>query len=137
MRRRSRELGPCAGPFAAAGARRRRYDPTMPFIHRTAEGAIASLHRRDEGGAEFLPDDHPEVRAFLGLGESGQGDGFASLDADFIRVIEDVIDTLISKNVINITDLPPEAQTKLFGRKGYRERATKDALRLFGDDEGL
>jgi hypothetical protein len=46
-----------------------------------------------------------------------------------------VIDTLISKNVINITDLPLEAQTKLFGRKGYRERATKDALKLFGDDE--
>ena len=64
-----------------------------------------------------------------------RGDGFASLDADFIRVIEDVIDTLISKNVINITDLPLEAQTKLFGRKGYRERATKDALKLFGDDE--
>ncbi len=109
----------------------------MPFIRRTAEGAIDSLHRRDEGGAEFLPDDHPEVRAFLGAGPGAPGDAFASLDADFIRVIEDVIDTLISKNVINITDLPLEAQTKLFGRKGYRERATKDALRLFGDDEGI
>ena len=106
----------------------------MPFIRRNAEGAVDSLHRRDEGGAEFLPDDHPDVRAFLGA-PAPQGDGFASLDADFIRVIEDVIDTLISKNVINITDLPIEAQTKLFGRKGYRERATKDALKLFGDDE--
>ncbi len=105
----------------------------MPFIRRTAEGAIDSLHRRDEGGVEFLPDDHPDVRAFLGAAPA-QGDGFASLDADFIRVIEDVIDTLISKNVINITDLPLEAQTKLFGRKGYRERAGQDALKLFGDD---
>jgi len=103
----------------------------MPFIRRDAQGAIDSLHRRDEDGAEFLPDDHPDVRAFLGSHDQG----FASLDADFIRVIEDVIDTLISKNVINITDLPPEAQTKLFGRKGYRERATKDALKLFGDDD--
>ena len=106
----------------------------MPFIRRTAEGAIDSLHRRDEGGAEFLPDDHPDVRAFLGAEPAGQGAGFASLDADFIRVIEDVIDTLISKNVINITDLPLEAQTKLFGRKGYRERASNDELKLFGDD---
>ena len=103
----------------------------MPFIRRNAQGAIDSLHRRDEGGAEFLPDDHPDVRAFLGTPDGG----FASLDADFIRVIEDVIDTLISKNVINITDLPVEAQTKLFGRKGYRERAGKDALKLFGDDD--
>ena len=108
----------------------------MPFIRRNASGAIDSLHRRDEGGAEFLPDDHPEVRAFLGAGAVAPDPGFASLDADFIRVIEDVIDTLISQNVINITDLPLEAQTKLFGRKGYRERAGKDALRLFGDEDG-
>ncbi len=109
----------------------------MPFIRRNASGAIDSLHRRDEGGAEFLPDDHPDVRAFLGAPApaAASAEGFASLDADFIRVIEDVIDTLISKNVINITDLPIEAQTKLFGRKGYRERAGKDALKLFGDDE--
>ena len=108
----------------------------MPFIRRNAQGAVDSLHRRDEGGAEFLPDDHPEVRDFLGA-VAPQDGGFASLDADFIRVIEDVIDTLISKNVINITDLPIEAQTKLFGRKGYRERTTKDALKLFGDDEAI
>ena len=108
----------------------------MPFIRRNAQGAVDSLHRRDDGGAEFLPDDHPEVRAFLGA-EPPPAAAFASLDADFIRVIEDVIDTLISKNVINITDLPIEAQTKLFGRKGYRERATKDALKLFGDDDPI
>ncbi len=111
----------------------------MPFIRRNAQGAIDSLHRREDadGAHEFLPDDHPEVRAFVGLGAPAAAGGFASLDADFIRVIEDVIDTLISKNVINITDLPVEAQTKLFGRKGYRERANRDALRLFGDDEAI
>lgn len=108
----------------------------MPFIRRDAQGAIDSLHRRDEGGAEFLPDDHPDVRAFLAAGTGPEhGERFAELDADFVRVIEDVIDTLISKNVINITDLPVEAQTKLFSRKSFRERATKDALKLFGDDE--
>ena len=109
----------------------------MPFIRRNASGAVDSLHRRDEGGCEFLPDDHPDVRSFLGAAAPSPDQNFATLDADFIRVIEDVIDTLISKNVINITDLPIEAQTKLFGRKGYRERATKDALKLFGDDEAI
>ncbi|MGN6529518.1 MAG: hypothetical protein ACTHL8_24255 [Burkholderiaceae bacterium] len=111
----------------------------MPFIRRNAEGVVESLHRHAEGGAEFLPDDHPEVRAFLGgspaADGSQHGERFAELDADFVRVIEDVIDTLISKNVINITDLPPEAQTKLFGRKSFRERANRDALRLFGEGE--
>jgi hypothetical protein len=107
----------------------------MPFIRRNASGAVDSLHRRDEGGCEFLPDDHPDVHAFLGAAAPSPDQDFATLDADFIRVIEDVIDTLISKNVINITDLPLEAQTKLFGRKGYRQRAAKDALKLFGDGE--
>jgi len=109
----------------------------MPFIRRNASGAVDSLHRRDEGGCEFLPDDHPDVRSFLGAAAPSPEQNFATLDADFIRVIEDVIDTLISKNVINITDLPLEAQTKLFGRKGYRQRAAKDALKLFGDDDEL
>ena len=109
----------------------------MPFIRRNASGAVDSLHRRDEGGCEFLPDDHPDVRSFLGAAAPSPEQNFATLDADFIRVIEDVIDTLISKNVINITDLPLEAQTKLFGRKGYRQRAAKDALKLFGDNDEL
>jgi hypothetical protein len=105
----------------------------MPFIRRNAEGIVDSLHRSGDDGAEFLPDDHPDVRAFLAAGSPDQVERFAVLDADFVRVIEDVIDTLISKNVLNITDLPLEAQTKLFGRKSFRERATQDALKLFGD----
>jgi len=101
----------------------------MPYITRNAEGDIASLMREAQSaGAEFLAFDHPEVTAFLGGGEA-----FDRLDADFVRVIEDVIDTLIVKNVINITDLPEQAQAKLFARKSFRERMTKHSLRLFGD----
>ena len=64
-----------------------------------------------------------------------EDDGFARLDADFVRVIEDVIDTLIARHVINITDLPDQAQAKLFARKSFRERAGRNALSLFADDE--
>ena len=107
----------------------------MPFIRRSEQGTLVSLHRSDEGGLQFLPEDHPEVRAFLAAAPDAGPEApeqFAALDADFVRVIEDVIDTLISKNVINITDLPLEAQTKLFSRKSYRERATHNPLDLFG-----
>ena len=62
-----------------------------------------------------------------------EDDGFARLDADFVRVLEDVIDTLIARHVINITDLPEQAQAKLFARKSFRERAGRNALDLFGD----
>lgn len=100
----------------------------MPYVQRDATGGIASLHREASNAAtEFLPEDHPEIRAFVGLSE------FARLDADFVRVLEDVIDTLIAKNLLNITDLPAEAQAKLFSRKSFRERQSQHALRLFGD----
>jgi hypothetical protein len=61
-----------------------------------------------------------------------EDDAFARLDADFVRVLEDVIDTLIARHVINITDLPEQAQAKLFARKSFRERAGRNALDLFG-----
>lgn len=108
----------------------------MPYVRRNANGEVVSLHRDAEAGAsEFLPDDHADVRAFVGVtaARPNANEGFARLDADFVRVLEDVIDTLVAKNLINITDLPPEAQAKLFSRKSFRERRSQNSLRLFGD----
>ena len=102
----------------------------MPYVRRNAQGQIDSLHRSGDPATEFLPDSHPEVQAFVGRTAEPQED-FSRLDADFVRVIEDVIDTLIVKNVINITDLPEQAQAKLFARKSFRERVSKSSLRLF------
>ena len=80
---------------------------------------------------EFLADEHPQVQAFVGRGAAPPDSSFSRLDADFVRVLEDVIDTLIVRNVLNITDLPAEAQAKLFARKTFRDRVSKDSLRLF------
>ena len=105
----------------------------MPYVQRQRDGQIASLHRHPAPDHnEFLPDDHPEVMGFIGAA-APQRQQFERLDADFVRVIEDVIDTLIVKNVINITDLPSEAQAKLMARKTFRERVTRHSLKLFGD----
>ena len=41
---------------------------------------------------------------------------------------------IFAKHVIAITDLPAEAQSKLFSRKSYRERRSNHALKLFGDE---
>ena len=104
----------------------------MPYVRRDPEGQLLSLHRQAENGAdEFLPDDDPLVQAFVGRDPASED--FARLDADFVRVLEDVIDALVARNLINITDLPPEAQGKLFSRKGFRDRSARHALNLFGD----
>lgn len=102
----------------------------MPYVRRNAEGTISSLHRElSPEAVEYLDDRHPDVQAFVG--NTQRPEEFSRLDADFVRVIEDVIDTLIVKNIINITDLPGEAQAKLFARKTFRERISKNSLRLF------
>lgn len=104
----------------------------MPYVRRGADGRIESLHReRTMQATEFLDERHPEVHAFLGRPTGAPAEDFTRLDAEFVRVIEDVIDTLIVKNIINITDLPAEAQAKLFARKSFRERVSKASLRLF------
>jgi len=43
---------------------------------------------------------------------SNQDKDFATLDVAFIRVLEDLIDALIKKGVLRLTDLPVEAQQK-------------------------
>lgn len=101
----------------------------MPYVLRNAEGQIDSVHRSTTAAGEFLPEGHPELLAFLG--GSAAAPQFEQLDADFVRVIEDVIDTLIVRHIINITDLPDQAQAKLFARKSFRERVSKSSLQLF------
>ena len=83
----------------------------MPYTCRDAAGTITSVHREATPEAvEFLPDDHAELRAFLGLQPKVSAtEQFARLDAEFVRVLEDVIDTLINRNLINITTSPPSA----------------------------
>ncbi len=113
----------------------------MTYAVRNAQGQLTSLHRHDPGVGEPISADDPEVRNFLGLdgpdddeprtSAAAEEGGFSQLDADFIRVLEDVIDALTSRNLINITDLPDIAQTKLFARKSFRERRPKNALDLF------
>lgn len=102
----------------------------MPYVSRNPQGQIESLHRHAASSAEeYLDDHHAEVQAFVGRHTAPQE--FDQLDAEFVRVIEDVIDTLIVKNIINITELPERAQAKLFARKSFRERVSKSSLQLF------
>ncbi|EXU79401.1 hypothetical protein ABE607_11870 [Comamonas aquatica] len=65
----------------------------------------------------------------------GQQD-FSALDDDFIRVLEDLIDALLSNGTLRLTDLPPQALEKLNRRKQVRERL-RNSLDLLPDDDGL
>lgn len=62
---------------------------------------------------------------------------YTELDADFVRVLEDLVDTLVSRNVINLTDLPLRARDKLYQRKGHRRETSLSKLNLLGETSGL
>ncbi|MFW8566950.1 hypothetical protein [Orrella sp. 11846] len=67
-----------------------------------------------------------------------ENQGFQELDVEFIRVLEDLIDVLVSNGTLRLTDLPADALQKLSQRKQARTRL-RDALDLIEDeeDEGL
>ncbi|MGB0126949.1 MAG: hypothetical protein WBP72_04855 [Rhodocyclaceae bacterium] len=109
----------------------------MPYAAKDETGRIVSLHREPGSeGREFLPADHPQVLAFLGTGAGNAATAqFHDLDLEVIRVIEDVVDTLIGKNLLAITDLPPAAREKLLKRRRLREEVGSgilvDNIKLF------
>lgn len=60
-------------------------------------------------------------------------DKLAESDQALVRVLEDLIDTLIGKNLIQFTDLPDAAQAKLLERRTLRRSV--NALNLIEDDD--
>jgi hypothetical protein len=105
----------------------------MFHVFRDNKGAIQSISREMQPGSEMLDEVDPEIQGFF---KAGAEPSFNAADADFVRVLEDLIDTLILKNVIHQTDLPAPAQKKLMVRKGLRTRI-HGALNLLGTDDRI
>jgi hypothetical protein len=106
----------------------------MFHVTRNADGTIQSVSSQFQPGSEPLSAQHPEIQLFFNA--SAVKPAFNAADAELVRVIEDLIDTLIMKNVIRHTDLPDAAQQKLMMRKGLRNRM-QGALDLLGSDDVL
>ena len=106
----------------------------MFYVFKSPDGAIESVFKQQQPGSEPVDENAPELQQFFGAPTSEPG--FDTVDAGFVRVLEDLIDTLITKNVIRHTDLPPAAQKKLMLRKGLRSRIS-GALDFLGQDERL
>ena len=95
------------------------------FIIRDQDGRIERLAATAVEGAVAGSIDDPEVQDFL-----------RDLDVDLVRVLEDVIDLLVSRGIFRFTDLPESAQQKLVFRKNLRSQwqSVPDPL---GTDDGL
>ncbi|WP_412480859.1 hypothetical protein [Azonexus sp. IMCC34839] len=106
----------------------------MLYVARDKEGRIREMHPAPHGDAqEALPADNAEVLEFIN--ERWRQNEMLQLDLDFIRVIEDLIELLIAKKVILVTDLPPQIQEKLMRRKIARQQITlEESVGMQGDD---
>lgn len=98
----------------------------MPYVHRNAQGEIESLHRAATlEASEYLPPTSDEVQRFLGREDNA--DAFARLDDDLVRTLEDLMDVLLARGLLRITDLPQPAQAKYFARREQRQRQAAPA----------
>jgi hypothetical protein len=88
---------------------------------------------------ETLSEDSPELREYYEGRELGPHTLRMQLvqsDQGMARLVEDLIDILISKHIIHFTDLPPAAGAKYLERQGKREKlgAIKN---LIGEDKDI
>ena len=109
----------------------------MPYIQRNSAGEVVALRLTPQDDTnELVSADHPEVLLFLSTSKDELTRGLSLLRADLsmIRVIEDVIDLLIDKNVILFSELPMAVQQKLLRKKGQREKVFGVGDILSSDD---
>lgn len=103
----------------------------MLYVERDSDGNIIALHNKPEKGIheqKSMMDE--EILQFLN--RSVDSDPWVQLlslsDISIIRVLEDLIDLLIRKNIILFTELPAEAQKKIKQRKQVRDKIAPEHL---------
>ncbi len=94
----------------------------MIYVKRDADNKIIAIFdKNSEKDLQKISPEDKEVAAFLTHCKIKE-DAFLKTDLELIRVIEDLIQILIAKNLISITDFPLSAMQKLVARNKIREQ---------------
>ncbi|MDP1924466.1 MAG: hypothetical protein Q8K57_06750 [Thiobacillus sp.] len=96
---------------------------------RDKTGRITTIKLEPGDGLEELSIHSAELLDFMRQAGMEQG-SLQESDMRLVRVLEDLIDLLIDRDVIRFTDLPLPAQEKLMERRSLRQ--TLGALNLLG-----
>ena len=99
----------------------------MPYVSRDSAGKISGVFEHAEVAvAEEIGADDPELKRFLieqGLSTPDSArQVLEESDRKMIRLVDDLIDLMIEKDVIKFTDLPPAAGEKYLQRQVARKR---------------
>jgi hypothetical protein len=104
----------------------------MPFVQRDSAQRIVAVSQLPQEGLEPVAADDAELLEFLAA-LSGDASRISATDQDFVRVLEDVVELLVSRGIILFTDLPDSAQEKMLYRQRLRS-VLPGSLDLLGDD---
>lgn len=109
----------------------------MPYIKRAPDGTITAIATNSGPEfQEFLSPTHSELINFLSISKDTSR-ALAALeesDMEFVRITEDLVNTLVAKSVILFTDLPEAVQQKLLAREKLREQIQGEKNASFMDD---
>jgi len=111
----------------------------MAYIQRDKNGLIAAVFETPQSKTdEILTLHDPELIAYLANSAKSEDAKVAlsTSDGDLIRVLEDLINTLIDKKVILFTDLPYAAREKLSSREKIRDHLNS-LDNLMSEDDGI
>jgi hypothetical protein len=109
----------------------------MPYIERDPAGRIVRVAEQPSATAlEFIELDRPELRDYLErtARSSELLESLQATDADFVRVVEDLIELLTGKGLIAVEELPDAVRRKLDARAALRRGYRESPLLRFDDD---
>ena len=100
----------------------------MLYVERGSDGKIIALHKTPSPVAQEQKKmtDEEVLVFFNSVGSLEQL--MAMSDFGAVRIIEDLIDLLVHKNIINFTELPEQAQQRIWDRKQLREKIVSQDL---------
>lgn len=97
----------------------------MLYIERDQDGEIIGLRNNPSAQtSEKKSVTDEEVLNFLNkkIGDESYSQLLSLSDVGIIRILEDLVELLIKKNILLLTDLPTEAQEKIRERKILRDK---------------
>lgn len=110
----------------------------MVYIKRNKDGRICAVYNQQTAGiTEQIDIASPEFADFLTSCDESLRLEFLQSDLQLIRVVEDIIEILMDKNIITITDFPQPVIDKLLARQAFRKRYSDVAGMEYGDDEEI
>lgn len=106
------------------------------FVKRNAANEICAVSVEEEGAVnELLEDDSQELASFLDQHKPQVRQSLEHSDLQMTRVIDDLVNLLINKNIIQFTELPEAAQKKLMSRREMRGQF--QAVSLLDDEDDI